>query len=137
MLHPSTMGKKPDYLPRRILRTPEAAIYLGLSVTTLEKWRCTGDGPPFVRIGRRALGYDREALDRFVAERSRTNTSDSGSTPDQTTQLKITSAARAADQAKASRSAPSPRPSRADKNERRRGRHAKRGPLESTGADHA
>jgi predicted DNA-binding transcriptional regulator AlpA len=32
---------------KRVLRTPEAAEYVGLSASTLEKLRLTGNGPAF------------------------------------------------------------------------------------------
>jgi predicted DNA-binding transcriptional regulator AlpA len=50
----------------RILRTPEAAIYVGLSASTLEKMRLSGDGPKFVRLGGRAIGYDVYDLDLWL-----------------------------------------------------------------------
>lgn len=51
---------------RRILRTPEAAEYLGLAASTVEKMRLTGDGPRFVRLGGRAIGYDIADLDAWL-----------------------------------------------------------------------
>ncbi|MBZ5640604.1 MAG: AlpA family phage regulatory protein [Acidobacteriia bacterium] len=51
---------------RRILRTPAAAEYLGLAPCTLEKRRLTGDGPRFVRLGGRAVGYDVGDLDAWL-----------------------------------------------------------------------
>lgn len=53
----------------RILRTPEAAQYIGLSASTLEKLRLTGGGPEFIRLGVRAVGYSVEALDCWLAAR--------------------------------------------------------------------
>lgn len=46
--------------------TKDAARLLGLSTSTLEKWRFfrTEDGPPFVRIGR-ACRYRLEDLKRW------------------------------------------------------------------------
>jgi predicted DNA-binding transcriptional regulator AlpA len=38
----------------RVLRTPDAATYLGLTASTLEKMRLSGGGPRFVRLGTRA-----------------------------------------------------------------------------------
>ena len=52
----------------RIVRTPEAAAYLGLSASALEKKRITGDGPEFVRLGGRAIGYELAALDAWIEE---------------------------------------------------------------------
>ena len=51
---------------RRILRTPEAASYCGVSPSTLEKRRLTGDGPSFVRLGKRCVGYRVEDLDAWI-----------------------------------------------------------------------
>lgn len=51
---------------RRILRTPGAAEYLGLAESTLEKMRITGVGPRFIRLGGRAVGYDRQDLDAWL-----------------------------------------------------------------------
>jgi predicted DNA-binding transcriptional regulator AlpA len=61
----------------RVLRTPAAAEYIGLAVSTLEKFRLTGAGPSFVRIGVRAVGYRIEDLDAWLAERVRRSTSES------------------------------------------------------------
>lgn len=52
--------------PRRILRTPGAAAYVGLSPSTLEKKRLSGDGPAFLRLGGRAVGYDVRDLDAWL-----------------------------------------------------------------------
>ena len=63
---------------KRILRTPEAAQYVGLSPSTLEKKRLAGGGPDFVRLGGRAVGYDRATLDSWLEGQRRTSTSDTG-----------------------------------------------------------
>ncbi len=47
------------------LRTTAAAASLGISPRTLEKWRLTGDGPRFLRIGR-CVVYDTRDLDAFL-----------------------------------------------------------------------
>lgn len=39
------------------IRAPEAAKFLGLSTSTLAKMRLRGDGPTFVKCGRRAVTY--------------------------------------------------------------------------------
>ena len=51
---------------KRVLRTPAAAAYLSLAASTLEKMRLEGHGPPFVRLGRRAIGYDVQDLDAWL-----------------------------------------------------------------------
>jgi predicted DNA-binding transcriptional regulator AlpA len=48
------------------LRTPAAAVYVGLSPSTLEKKRQTGDGPRFIRLGGWAVGYAVEDLDAWL-----------------------------------------------------------------------
>jgi predicted DNA-binding transcriptional regulator AlpA len=60
----------------RVLRTPAAAEYVGLSDSTLEKFRLTGEGPQFVRIGVRAVGYRIEDLEAWLAKRVRRSTSE-------------------------------------------------------------
>jgi len=59
---------------QRVLRTPEAAQYLGLAVSTLEKARLRSDGPRFIRLGRRAVGYLIEDLDSWIGAGQRLNT---------------------------------------------------------------
>ena len=51
-----------------ILLTPaEAAEYLKISVSTLERMRSEGSGPPFVRTSARRVLYQRAALEGWVA----------------------------------------------------------------------
>jgi len=64
---------------RKVLRTEDAAEYVGLAVPTLEKMRLRGDGPPFVRLGCRAVGYDLADLDRWIEEQKAASTSDRAS----------------------------------------------------------
>lgn len=59
--------------PRVALTTREAAQYLGLAVSTLNKWRCHGGGPEFLKLGR-AVRYRREDLDAFLATRRLSST---------------------------------------------------------------
>ncbi len=58
-----------------ILTTPQAARYLGLAVSTLNKWRCSRDGPRFLKLGR-AVRYRRQDLDAFVMARQLGSTAD-------------------------------------------------------------
>ena len=55
---------------RRYLDTRQAAAYLGLSPSTLNRMRVTGDGPPYSKVGRRVI-YDAGDLDRWVGVRKR------------------------------------------------------------------
>ena len=49
--------------------TKEAARILRCSESYLNKLRCTGGGPEFIKIGA-SIGYRRSALDRWTQERS-------------------------------------------------------------------
>jgi hypothetical protein len=56
--------------------TPEAAEYLGVSVSYLNKLRCVSNsGPEFTKIGRRVT-YTLPALERFRAQRRFCSTSE-------------------------------------------------------------
>lgn len=56
--------------PKRYLRTKEAATYLGISASVLNKDRVTKlIGVPFTRLGRTIL-YDRIELDRWLKTQS-------------------------------------------------------------------
>ena len=57
------------------MRTPEAADYVALAVSTLTKMRLTGNGPPFVKVGERAVAYRKIDLDAWLAARVRHRTS--------------------------------------------------------------
>ncbi|MCZ4107013.1 DNA-binding protein [Brevundimonas diminuta] len=61
----------------RYLKTPDAAIHLGLSARTLEKHRCFGTGPVFRRLGGRIV-YAIVDLDAWAALGTRRSTSDPG-----------------------------------------------------------
>ncbi|BCG91414.1 helix-turn-helix transcriptional regulator [Mesorhizobium sp. 131-2-1] len=59
---------------RRMLRTDGAALRVGLSVSTLEKLRLTGDGPEYIKLGR-AVVYKPEDLDAWIDGNRRKSTS--------------------------------------------------------------
>lgn len=61
---------------RRLLDVREAAIRLGLSKSTLDKMRCSGRGPRFIRATDRAIRYDPADLQAFADERRRRSTSE-------------------------------------------------------------
>ncbi len=58
------------------MRTPDAARYVALSESTLTKMRLTGDGPPFIKVGPRAVAYRKTDLDAFLEARVRRSTSE-------------------------------------------------------------
>jgi predicted DNA-binding transcriptional regulator AlpA len=66
----------PD-VQKRKLRTKEAAFYVGLSASTMEKRRVYGNGPRYTKLGR-VVVYDTADLDAWVSANTRTSTSDLG-----------------------------------------------------------
>ena len=65
----------------KYIRTPQAAEICGLSPRTLEKMRLTGEGPLFIRAGRRAVVYDPRDLEAWLTSNRHRSTSDEGATP--------------------------------------------------------
>jgi predicted DNA-binding transcriptional regulator AlpA len=65
---------------KRVLRTPQAAEYVGLSSSTLEKFRLNGNGPPYQKAGPKIVVYRPEDLDAWLSSQRRRSTSDLGST---------------------------------------------------------
>lgn len=61
----------------RLLRTEEAARWLGLSPRTLEKHRCTGAGPAYRKLGGRVV-YLVDDLEAWIAASVRRSTSYAG-----------------------------------------------------------
>lgn len=71
------MGEPVTAATPRYLKTPDAAIHLGLSARTLEKHRCFGTGPVFRKLGGRIV-YAIDDLDAWAAIGTRRSTSDPG-----------------------------------------------------------
>lgn len=61
-----------------LLREEEAAKFLNVSPRTLQGWRVTGGGPPFVKYSNRCVRYRQEDLDQWIEERTRRSTADPG-----------------------------------------------------------
>ncbi|MEO9827583.1 MAG: helix-turn-helix domain-containing protein [Paracoccaceae bacterium] len=57
------------------MRTPDAARYLNVSSSLLEKMRVAGGGPTYSKVGRAVL-YRMPALDAWLVKQERQNTSD-------------------------------------------------------------
>lgn len=55
------------------IRVREAAIYVGLSKSTMDKLRHFGGGPEYFKVGR-AVVYDTAALDAWLASKRATDT---------------------------------------------------------------
>jgi predicted DNA-binding transcriptional regulator AlpA len=66
----------PHGLPHRLLNVQEAARFLGLSVSTLNKMRMTDSGPPYIQLTRRRVAYRLCDLEAWVAQRKRNHTSE-------------------------------------------------------------
>ncbi len=63
-----------------LFRPPKAAYYLGLAVSTLAKQRLRGDGPKYIRLSARAIGYLQADLDEWLAAKRCSSTSEYAST---------------------------------------------------------
>ena len=73
--HTTNPPAAPSICPDLILlTTAEVARVLKVSLRCLERWRITGEGPPFVRLSRNAVRYDEQALRAFLCGRQRDNT---------------------------------------------------------------
>ena len=61
-----------------LLNEKAAAEILGLSPRTLQRWRVTGGGPVYRKLGLTAVRYSEDDLAEFIAHGVRTSTSDTG-----------------------------------------------------------
>lgn len=58
------------------LRTPEAAKYLGLGKSTLERKRFDGSGPQFRKLGGKIVVYSTDDLDTWASKAVHASTSE-------------------------------------------------------------
>jgi predicted DNA-binding transcriptional regulator AlpA len=58
----------------RYLKTPDAAVYLGMGASTLERLRVQGSGPRFHKLGSKSVRYLVDDLDTWA--RPATSTSE-------------------------------------------------------------
>ncbi len=61
-----------------LLTVEEAAVRLKMSKHTLNRWRVTGEGPPFVKYGPRLVRYIDRVLDEWAIKRTHGSTSEYG-----------------------------------------------------------
>jgi hypothetical protein len=64
--------------PDDLLSQKEVAAEWGISVKTLEAWRWTGGGPPYIKLGKSRRGivrYRRRDVNDFVGDQHREHTS--------------------------------------------------------------
>jgi hypothetical protein len=71
------MSATTTVIPPRYLCTPEAARFLGLSYRTLEKHRCYGTGPTYLKLGGRVV-YSIDDLRAWASRGAQTSTADPG-----------------------------------------------------------
>ena len=57
-----------------LLTVEDAAARLKISKHTLNRWRGTGEGPPYIKSGPRLVRYEVAELDAWARERRRTST---------------------------------------------------------------
>jgi len=57
-----------------LLTVDEAAARVKISKHTLNRWRVTGEGPPFVKYGPRLVRYVESELDNWAQERLHAST---------------------------------------------------------------
>jgi hypothetical protein len=60
------------------LRTADAAKYLGIAESTLEKMRVAGTGPEFEKPAAKVVVYSIPALEEYLAQRRARSTSEAG-----------------------------------------------------------
>ncbi len=63
------MSDRPTATDLELYAPDEAAGVLKTNPRTMERWRASGDGPAFVKIGRR-VAYTRSSLADFVQRRT-------------------------------------------------------------------
>jgi len=59
----------------RLLSTKEAARFLGMSESFLERDRWEGADIPFIRVGKRSVRYKLSVLEAYVSSNVRSSTS--------------------------------------------------------------
>ena len=69
-------SRETQNFPVHLLDVRAAAAWLGLSKSTLDKMRCYGVGPRFIRATGRAVRYDPADLAAFAEGRRQSRTSD-------------------------------------------------------------
>lgn len=61
-----------------LLTVEDAAARLKISKHTLNRWRVTGEGPPFIKYGPRLVRYEEPVLEEWARKRTRGSTSEYG-----------------------------------------------------------
>jgi predicted DNA-binding transcriptional regulator AlpA len=69
-------NKGREGMTQRYLRTPDAAEYLGIGQSTLERKRVDGTGPTFRRLGGKIVTYCVDDLDAWAGQQVLNSTSE-------------------------------------------------------------
>lgn len=48
----------------------ELSKYLGVSTRTIQRWRVSGEGPPWIRMGARAIRYSVKSCKAWAEQRT-------------------------------------------------------------------
>lgn len=56
--------------PDTLLNENQAAEILNFTVRALQKWRCVGGGPNFIKISGRGIRYRRKDLSKWVGDKT-------------------------------------------------------------------
>lgn len=59
-----------------LLTSAVLADELGVTESALAKWRVTGDGPPFLKLGHRLIRYPRSGVETWKLDKLRQRTCD-------------------------------------------------------------
>jgi predicted site-specific integrase-resolvase len=70
----ATCGTTESQELRPLLTALQAAELLGVPASILERWRGTGEGPPYVKLSDKYIRYTNEDLAAFVEGRRRQST---------------------------------------------------------------
>ncbi len=66
---------QPNTEHAKLVNEREAASILCYSVRALQNWRHRGGGPDFVKVSSRSVRYRRSDLEKWIADRTVSNTS--------------------------------------------------------------
>ena len=72
----STLSDTTAISADQYLKAAQAAKLLSMSTATLARWRMHGLGPDYIKISATVVRYSRAAIERWLAERRTTSTSD-------------------------------------------------------------
>lgn len=68
----------PPYANDPLLNCDQVSTRLNISTALLNKWRCTGEGPRYVKLGKKRIAYRLSDINAFVEAGLRRSTSECG-----------------------------------------------------------